>query len=115
MNRPERRTHPRMHYNWQMFLDRPGENLCDMGRMVDLSEVAARFSVSTDIPIEPGMRVGVRFSHPYVRDDYGYEVRTIMQGAEVVRVRRTDQNETEVAVRLAKPLHYGLEGQTFSV
>ena len=115
MDRPERRTYPRMHYDWQMFLDRPGENLCDMGRMVDLSEVAARFAVSMDTRVEPGMRVGVRFSHPYVRDDYGYEVRTVMQSAEVVRVRRTDQNETEVAVRLAKPLHYGLAGQTFSV
>jgi hypothetical protein len=115
MDRPERRTHPRMHYDWQMFLDRPGENLCDMGRMIDLSEVAARFAVSTDARVEPGTRVGVRFSHPYVRDDYGYEVRTVLQHAQVLRVRRTERDEIEVAVRLARPLHYGLEGQTFSV
>ena len=94
-----------------MYYEHPERSQCDVGRMVDLSEVAARFRVGPADWFEPGSRLTVRLSHPHVSDEYGYEVRTVSRDAEVVRSESTATAANEVVVKLAQPLHYSIEGQ----
>ena len=94
-----------------MYYERPEQGRCDAGRMVDLSEVAARFRVAPTDWFQPGSTLTVRFSHPHVSDEYGYEVRTISREAEVLRSGPTNSDANEVVVRLTQPLHYSIDEQ----
>jgi hypothetical protein len=107
----ERRVQPRMRYGWEMYFEQPGLAGCRHGQMVDLSQTAARFAVAGGAGMEPGVRLDLRLSHPYVTDQYGYEVRTVSRAGQVLRVDQDNGHGQHVTVMLDRPLHYGMDGQ----
>ncbi len=107
----ERRMRPRMRYHWQMYFQIPDHGDYETGRMLDLSEISARFRVSKETPIEPGMHLNMRFSHPYVSDNYEYQVRPAVREGQVLRVDRLQGWAQEVAVSLVEPLDCPISGQ----
>ena len=109
MNIPqERRTYPRLRYGWQMYYERPNQTRSDIGRMIDLSEVAARFRVGPSCWFDPGQKLTIRFSHPHVSEEYGFEVRTVSREADVMRVEHGPAGYNDIVVRLGQPLHYAI-------
>jgi len=111
VNHEERRMRPRMRYHWQMYFQIPDHGDYETGRMLDLSEISARFHASKETPIEPGMHLNMRFSHPYVSDDYEYQVRPAVREGQVLRVDRPQGWAQEVAVSLVEPLDCPISGQ----
>lgn len=94
-----------------MFFARGDNGPPELGRMIDLSQVGARFTTPDGVLLEPGMRLRVRLSHPHIGPDCCYEVRSVVREAEVLRVDQPAGQARQVAVRLCEPLHDAIDGQ----